>query len=310
MANTEFYQPSTNAYFSLSEHNSRLLSEFRSVPNLLTVYVNQSESDIHLSIDGEFIKLSANQITTGTFIQKIEIPKNQKGLMVFSFNREFYCLEEHEAEVSCNGIIFFGAKEVPVITIPEEDETIFNSLANVFWAELAIKDSNQEKMLQMLLKRLIILITRYAKAQILIRREEPHHIELIRDFYALVDTNYRKLHTVAEYADLLHKSPKTLSNMFAKHGLQAPITIIHERIMLESKHFLLSSNRSIKEIMISLGFRNSNTFYKLFRKQNGLSPQDYRNKQIGKNVINNGKNEYSPAINGCVKPAYKTNLII
>lgn len=310
MASTEFHQPYSNAYFSLFEDNLHYSGKKENFPKLLKIFINQSDNDVHLMIDGELIKLGKNQVSTGTFIQKIELSRHQKGFTVLSFNREFYCLEKHESEVSCNGIIFFGAKEVPVITIPEDSLPIFNSLIGVFRDELDIKDSNQEKMLQMLLKRLIILITRFAKAQLHFSKEEPHHVELIRNFHALVETNYRELHLVSDYANLLHKSPKTLSNVFAKYGWQAPITIIHERLMLEARHFLHTSNVSVKEIMNTLGFQNSNTFYKLFKKQHGLSPQDYRKQKVGKNVISIGKNGYSLALNKRVTTAYKTNLII
>lgn len=302
---TEFYQPSSNAYFSLKENDGYQTVRDVERPKLLKIFINLSENEIPLMIDGELIKLGKNQVTTGTFIQKIDLPKFRKGLTVLSFNREFYCLETHEAEVSCNGIIFFGAKQVPVITIPEESLVIFNSLIGVFQEELLIKDANQEKMLQMLLKRLIILITRFAKTQLHLSKEEPHHVELIRNFYSLVDVNYRILHSVADYANLLHKSPKTLSNVFARYGLQAPISIIHERLMMEARYLLNTSTLSIKEIINVLGFQNSNTFYKLFRKLHGCSPQDYREKEIGKKFTNEGKNDYLLLMEEGVKTAYK-----
>ena len=76
-------------------------------------------------------------------------------------------------------------------------------------------DSLQEEMLRILLKRFIIQCTRIARHRMNITREKESGFEIVRQYYNLVDEHYRTKKQVQDYADMLHKSPKTLSNIFS-----------------------------------------------------------------------------------------------
>lgn len=103
-------------------------------------------------------------------------------------------------------------------------------------------------MLQMLLKRLIIICTRLAKDQLILRITDDLKIDIIRNFNFLVDIHFRTKRQVNKYAELLNKSPKTLSNLFLLYNQKTPQQIIHERVVLEAKRLLLFSEKSTKEI--------------------------------------------------------------
>ena len=81
-------------------------------------------------------------------------------------------------------------------------------------------------------------------------------IDLVRKFNVLVDRNFKSKKTVGEYADLLFKSPKTLSNLFAKHNQKTPLQIIHERTVLKAKRLFMHTDKSFKEIAFDLRCRN------------------------------------------------------
>lgn len=68
-----------------------------------------------------------------------------------------------------------------------------------------------------------------------------------------------------EYADLLNKSPKTLSNLFSIYNQKSPLQIIHERISLESKRLLVYTDKSTKEIAFELGFEEVAHFSRFFK---------------------------------------------
>lgn len=59
---------------------------------------------------------------------------------------------------------------------------------------------------------------------------------------------------------MLHKSPKTLSNIFSTCKLPSPLRVIHERVEAEAKRLLLYSNKSAKEIADILGFEDQASF--------------------------------------------------
>ena len=105
-------------------------------------------------------------------------------------------------------------------------------------------------------------------------------MDIIRQYNLLVERHFREKHQVKDYADLLFKSPKTLSNLFNKYGNKTPLSIIHERIVLEAKRLLLYSNKTTEEISFDLGYKDAGHFSKFFKKQEGLTPSTFKkNKQ-------------------------------
>ena len=97
-----------------------------------------------------------------------------------------------------------------------------------------------------------------------ITREKESGFEIVRQYYNLVDEHYRTKKQVQDYADMLHKSPKTLSNIFSTCKLPSPLRVIHERVEAEAKRLLLYSNKSAKEIADILGFEDQASFSRFF----------------------------------------------
>ena len=82
---------------------------------------------------------------------------------------------------------------------------------------------------------------------------------------------------------MLHKSPKTLSNIFSACKLPSPLRVIHERVEAEAKRLLLYSNKSSKEIAGLLGFEDQSSFSRFFKNMTGQSTVQFRNSSEGKN---------------------------
>ena len=139
------------------------------------------------------------------------------------------------------------------------------------------KDSLQFEMLQMMLKRILILCTRVYRNQINFQVLENGNVDIIRDFNFLVEKHFRDKHNVAEYADLLNKAPKTLSNLFKKIGEKTPLQFIQDRLMLESRRLLRYTDKDISQIGYELGFNDVQSFSRFFKKQEGASPLEFRN---------------------------------
>ena len=135
------------------------------------------------------------------------------------------------------------------------------------------------EMLRILLKRFIILCTRIAREKFSVSPEREKAFDMVRQFYVLVDNHFKEKKMVQDYADMLHRSPKTLSNLFTTCGLPSPLRIIHERIEAEAKRLLLYSQKSAKEITEILGFEDQATFSRFFKKMTGESVSEYRKRE-------------------------------
>jgi AraC-like DNA-binding protein len=197
-------------------------------------------------------------------------------IVAWQFDRAFYCIVDHDKEVSCVGFLFYGAKDPLFLRLDTAEQRKFDALLMVFDDEFSTKDAIQGEMLRMLLKRLIIKLTRLAKEQYLAPALSDKDLDIVRRFNLLVENHYRKHHAVSDYADLLNKSPKTLSNLFALYNQQSPLQIIHQRIALEAKRLLLYTDKSAKEIAFELGFEEVPHFSRFFKKQVGVAPIEFK----------------------------------
>ena len=96
----------------------------------------------------------------------------------------------------------------------------------------------------------------------------------------MVEQHFKTKHTVSEYASLLHKSPKTLANLFSKLASKTPLQYIHERKLLEARRLLAHTDKSIQEIAYEIGFEDLQTFSRFFKKNESLSPIHYKEQLI------------------------------
>ncbi|PKF76058.1 helix-turn-helix domain-containing protein [Chryseobacterium sp. PMSZPI] len=97
-------------------------------------------------------------------------------------------------------------------------------------------------------------------------------------FHMLVDKNFKTQKNVAFYAKELCITPNYLGVICRKQYQISPLEFIKERVILEAKNLLHSSDKSIKEIAFELGFQNFSHFSYLFRIKAGLTPKNYRKK--------------------------------
>ncbi|MEX0361552.1 MAG: helix-turn-helix domain-containing protein, partial [Allomuricauda sp.] len=145
-----------------------------------------------------------------------------------------------------------------------------------FVEEFSTPDNIQGDMLQMLLKRLIIMSTRLAKEQLIVKSLDNAQIDTIRKFNYLVDIHYKTKRKVSDYADMLFKSPKTLSNLFSIYNQKTPQQIILDRLMLEAKRLIHFTEKQNQEIAYDLGFNDPAHFSRFFKKMTDMSPSEYR----------------------------------
>jgi AraC-like DNA-binding protein len=272
----EFHDKKIGSLFAFTNDIRKNEKQFSINSGNITVLWNRNKNAILLEVDEMTISLLPNQLLTTTYLQHISFEKTNFPLTAFLFNREFYCISDHDSEVSCNGILFFGTQDLPIITIPKDQERKFNTLYEVFEDEFKTPDKIQGDMLQMLLKRLIIICTRLAKEQLIVKKLDNEQIDVVRKFNVLVDTHYKSKRKVSDYADLLFKSPKTLSNLFALYNQKSPQQIILERLALEAKRLIRFSNKQNQEIAYELGFNDPAHFSRFFKKMTNYSPTQYR----------------------------------
>lgn len=127
-------------------------------------------------------------------------------------------------------------------------------------------------------------------------------------FRQLLEQNFRSVHTVGAYADMLHISSRTLSKYVDESAHISPLQLINDRIALEAKRQLQHSTLSIKEIGYNLGFEDPPYFVKFFKRMTGTIPNEFRT-QAHRAFISNTNNKMNmkiaiPTANGRLFPHF------
>lgn len=272
----EFADRQLSSIFAYSDYIQQDFAHFSNHKGLIQLLWNRNDQPVQIKIDALEISLEPYQVITVTYFHKVQFHPKSLPLTGLAFNREFYCIADHDDEVGCNGILFFGTQDLPIITIEKDQRRKFDLLIEVILEEYKTKDNIQGDMLQMLLKRFIIICTRLAKEQLIVEKLNDSQIDTIRQFNVMVDLHFREKHKVKDYATLLYKSPKTLSNLFAVYNQKKPQQIIQERVVLEAKRLLQFTDKQNQEIAYELGFDDPAYFSRYFKNIAGVSPTQYK----------------------------------
>nr|WP_315243640.1 helix-turn-helix domain-containing protein [uncultured Flavobacterium sp.] len=200
-----------------------------------------------------------------------------RGEQLLHFNRDFYCIEIHDQEVACDGILYNNVFEVPFIQLNESQSADIQKIIREIQSEMTDEDSNTEEMLRILLKLIILKSTRIWKQQhLLSNNDQQSDVHFLRKFSKLVEQHYKTHHTVSDYAEMLFLTPKNLSKKIGLLSKHTPNEIIKNRIILESKRLLAHTSLSVKEIAHTLNYEDDAYFIRFFTKNTGISPLSFR----------------------------------
>jgi len=100
--------------------------------------------------------------------------------------------------------------------------------------------------------------------------------DIIKKFMNLVERNFLYERSVGFYAAKLNIHPNHLNSLVKKITNTTAKESIQNRIILETKYLLHSTDLSIKEISNQLGFDDPNYFAVFFKKSEKMSPVNYR----------------------------------
>lgn len=193
------------------------------------------------------------------------------------FNRDFYCIQIHDQEVACDGILYNNVFEIPFIALNENQSQDVQKIIHDIQSEMEDEDGSTEEMLRTLLKFLILKSIRIWKQQHqLADISQDANVQFLRNFSKLVEQHYKTHHRVADYAELLFVTPKNLSKKIGLISKSSPNEIIKDRIILESKRLLVHTTMTVKEIAYSLNYEDDAYFNRFFTKHTGLSPVSFR----------------------------------
>lgn len=122
--------------------------------------------------------------------------------------------------------------------------------------------------------RLCSIYSRKVAAQ---QNSVGHKHEVFMKLIELIDRHFMQERGVEFYADKLCLSPKYLSALSKSVSGYTVQELVFKAIVRKSMSLLNNTQMTVQEISDMLNFPNASYFGTFFRKQMGMSPQQYRN---------------------------------
>jgi len=199
--------------------------------------------------------------------------------VVINFHSEFFCIHRHQAEISCNGILFNNIYKPPYVTVDEQSQSILDMVVDQMKTEMQNTELAQYELLVSYLKIFLITTTRLKNQQQpeeeLVNNDNtaPFILQNLKNF---IENNFKTKHSASDYADLLNMTPKALAKITKSHFNKTLTDLISERIIIEAKRELYLTNKAVKEIAFELGYDDEHYFSRFFKNNAAVSPQMYR----------------------------------
>lgn len=103
-----------------------------------------------------------------------------------------------------------------------------------------------------------------------------YNYTLFQNYQKLVEKNFKTIRLPKFYAEELFITPNHLNAVCKSYLGIAAGEIIRERVVLEAKRLLINKRLNINEISTSLNFKDNSYFTKFFKKNTGLTPEEFR----------------------------------
>jgi len=192
------------------------------------------------------------------------------------FTEEFFLMRSETTELLMRLFRFMDAGEAAAFDITKQEKEFFSSLMQLMKHEY---EGNEPTKGKVLLDLLSAFISKCSGALHL--PQLPSNAVDSLAYIQLrnaVEKNFRKMHSVAEFAGLLHISTRQLNQLCRDHTGVSPLEFIHARIITESKRLLKFSNKPIKQIAYDLHFTDAAHFTNFFKQKTTFTPLEFRDK--------------------------------
>ena len=163
----------------------------------------------------------------------------------------------------------------PYIHLTDEQAKEVEDVFETMLKEQEGNDNHKDELIALKIIELLILSERLFEEELHLETNLPT-IDIIKKFIDLLEANFAKERSVSFYAAQLNVHPNHLNSLIKKHSGITAKESIQNRLLLETKYLLHSTNLSIKEISHQVGFNDPNYFTVFFRRLENISPGNYR----------------------------------
>lgn len=180
---------------------------------------------------------------------------------------------------------FFSYSSAEALHLSETEKEIFTDCLHKIKLELLRPiDKHSKRLISRNIELLLDYCMRFYERQFITRREANRDV-LIK-FEALLDAYFMEnmperngLPTVRYFADKVCLSPNYFGDLIKKETGKTAQEYIQNKIMDVAKQQIVGTDKTVSQIAYELGFQYSQHFNRIFKKNVGCTPNEYRKVQ-------------------------------
>jgi AraC-like DNA-binding protein len=205
----------------------------------------------------------------------------QKGFSI-NFHEDFIKGTELANQIKKFGFFSYSVNEALHLS-PKEEKQIESIVENIEIEYQNNQDNFSKDIIISHLSTLLKYANRFYERQFLNRKELSNDLleQFNRQLEVYLQTGRlqeKGIPTVEEIADEMSVTQRYLSDTLKKETGKTTTEHLHLYLIDEAKNILLKPNINIADVAYELGFEYPQYFSRLFKKKEGMSPSEYREK--------------------------------
>ena len=278
-------------YFSIDSANLRELAGAEShVFNNddLSIILNGRPSDKTFFREGEVYQLPEPRLLlfmSGEADVHLDLEQYhfERGTVILTMPDVILEFERIGRDVEVCGIAMKEAVQVAeriVTKVSAKDSELLLRMMYLLWDMAALSPYRREAVLQMV--RAMVANVQYIKQasdSTVNKTAISRHQELFQQFKTLVSHHCERERNIPYYADLLRITPHHLSAVISRASGRSAMYWINRAVVLRAKVLLRTSGLLTYEIAERLHFANPPAFNNFFKRETGLTPNEYRERK-------------------------------
>jgi len=168
-----------------------------------------------------------------------------------------------------------------VTKVSAKDSELLLRMMYLLWDMAALSPYRREAVLQMVRVAMVadVQYIKQASDSSVNKTAISRHQELFQQFKTLVSHHCERERNIPYYADLLRITPHHLSAVISRASGRSAMYWINRAVVLRAKVLLRTSGLLTYEIAERLHFANPPAFNNFFKRETGLTPNEYRERK-------------------------------
>ena len=207
------------------------------------------------------------------------VETSEKGFLLY-IHEDFLVNHSLYSEINKYGFFDYEVNEALHLSPKEEDILwdLFNKIQVEYYNN---QDEYSKDIVLTHIDSFLKYAQRFYKRQFLNRSVLSGSIitkftEILKQYFENGGLQKSGLPSVKYMAEKLALSPKYLSDLLKQETGKTALEHIHIALVIEAKNILMSTDKTVSETAYELGFENPPYFSRLFKKEVGVTPTEYR----------------------------------